>query len=188
MIGILVGRFQVPELTKGHIGLLEKILSKVSKLVIFIGDTKDGRIDTHDPLSFEIRRNMIYQELNSSLKFIDNKNKVLILRLVDVGDFKKWTQKLDWIIDHLIELGILNNSEEIIMFGSRDSFIFGYKENNGKRSIEEIKEIGENISGTKEREKIYNSIPLDCSEFRKGIIWGIKKREDYENKQFIKEK
>lgn len=66
---------------------------------------------------------MIYQELNSSLKFIDNKNKVLILRLVDVGDFKKWTQKLDWIIDHLIELGILNNSEEIIMFGSRDSFI-----------------------------------------------------------------
>ena len=74
------------------------------------------------------------------------------------------------------------------MFGSRDSFIFGYKENNGKRSIEEIKEIGENISGTKEREKIYNSIPLDCSEFRKGIIWGLKKREDYENKQFIKEK
>ena len=55
MIGILVGRFQVPELTKGHIGLLEKILSKVSKLVIFIGDTKDGRIDTHNPLSFEIR-------------------------------------------------------------------------------------------------------------------------------------
>lgn len=28
MIGILIGRFQVPELTKGHIGLLEKFYQK----------------------------------------------------------------------------------------------------------------------------------------------------------------
>lgn len=171
--GIIVGRFQVPELTKGHRGLITEALGLSNEVIIFIGDTKDGRLDSHDPLPYQSRRKMIKSA------FPDKPLK--IFRLEDIGNFPLWVKELDNTIDLFTKTEIINYSE-IILFGSRDSFISGYKANSGKYKTREIKEIGNGVSGTKSRHDCYESGIVDSLDFRKGIIWALYEKDKYQEK------
>lgn len=172
--GIIVGRFQVPALTRGHIGLINEVLGLSSEVIVFIGDTKDGRIDSHDPLPYQSRRKMIQNA------FPDKPLK--IFRLEDIGNFPLWVKELDNTIDLFIKTEIIRYSGEIILFGSRDSFISGYKANSGKYKTREIKEIGNGVSGTKSRYDCYKSGIVDSLDFRKGIIWALYENDKYQEK------
>lgn len=171
--GIIVGRFQVPELTKGHRGLINEALGLSNEVIIFIGDTKDGRLDSHDPLPYQSRRKMIKSA------FPDKPLK--IFRLEDIGNFPLWVKELDNTIDLFTKTEIINYSE-IILFGSRDSFISGYKANSGRYKTREIKEIGNGVSGTKSRHDCYESGIVDSLDFRKGIIWALYEKDKYQEK------
>lgn len=171
--GVIVGRFQVPELTRGHRGLINEALGLSNEVIIFIGDTKDGRLDSHDPLPYQSRREMIKSA------FPDKPLK--IVRLEDIGNFPLWVKELDNTIDLFTKTEIINYSE-IILFGSRDSFISGYKANSGKYKTREIKEIGNGVSGTKSRHDCYESGIVDSLDFRKGIIWALYEKDKYQEK------
>lgn len=172
--GIIVGRFQVPALTRGHISLINEVLELSSEVIVFIGDTKDGRIDSHDPLPYQSRRKMIQNA------FPDKPLK--IFRLEDIGNFPLWVKKLDNTIDLFIKTEIIRHSAEIILFGSRDSFISGYDANSGKYKTRDIKEIGSGVSGTKSRYDCYKSGIVDSLDFRKGIIWALYENDEYQEK------
>lgn len=51
-IGVIVGRFQVDNLTRGHNYLLDKVRGDFgnNNVVIFIGETKNSERTAHDPL------------------------------------------------------------------------------------------------------------------------------------------
>jgi len=57
-VGILIGRFQVDELTDGHKYMIQSIIDNHSKVVVFLGIAPT--VSTiRNPLDFESRKQMI---------------------------------------------------------------------------------------------------------------------------------
>lgn len=181
--GIIVGRFQVPMLTDGHKYLIKNAAFEVDQLIIFIGDTKDGKLTSHDPLPFEARVKSINQFINQAiddpLDFYERKllslskdENIKIFRIVDVGNYPKWVENLDSKIEALRLLEIIPEDNEIFIIGSRDSVAQKYKDNGGKFDTIEINEL-----------KDSNNISISGTEYRKNLIesfspsWDMGERE-----------
>ena len=187
--GIIVGRFQVPTLTDGHKYLIKKATIEVDQLIIFIGDTKDGKLTPHDPLPYEARVKLINQYINrvidDPLDFYEEKLSKLIksenfkiFRIVDVGNYPKWVEKLDAKIEALKLLEIIPEENEIFIIGSRDSVAQKYKDNGGKFNKLEIDELTSEtiISGTEYRKTLVeNFSPCWDIDERRFAVWLITK-------------
>ena len=182
-IGVIVGRFQVPELTGGHKHLLVRACNTFKKIIIILGDTKKlsggyKRMDSHDPYSFEIRKSMIL-EWADEYTMLSNKLHG-IYKIEDIGNLGLWNEKLDQMLEFLGE-------ENYVMVGSRDSFAQNYR---GKYSVHilESHEEFKNISGTEERKSLHNhytrlinSGGSVSSDFRKGMLWALMEKETLES-------
>lgn len=170
-IGVIVGRFQVPELTMGHKMLINKARENFDEVLILVGDTKileNGykRMDSHDPYPFEYRKKMIRTSFPES---------IMIMRFEDIGNLKLWNQKLDNLLETM-DLG------EYYMVGSRDSFVTTYDGKYKKYYIESpIKEI----SGTRVRELTFEEASessfTPSTDFLKGVLWSLREKERLEN-------
>ncbi len=57
-VGVIVGRFQVPDLHQAHRDLIEKVISQHQKTIIFLG-LSPCKSTRNNPLDFEARKNMI---------------------------------------------------------------------------------------------------------------------------------
>ena len=57
-VGVIVGRFQVPELHPGHIDLIQTVCDAHDKVVIFLG-LSPLMVTRENPLDFESRKQMI---------------------------------------------------------------------------------------------------------------------------------
>lgn len=183
-IAVIVGRFQVPYLTQGHIWLLQTAFSDYDKVVVFIGDTKIlpggyKRMDSHDPYPYDLRAKMVsdfIKEYTSPHK----QDKLLgIHRFEDVGNLPVWNKKLD---DFLDTINPDSENYEVVMVGSRDSFATRYSGKNkiNVLSIPEDSHLG-HVSGTAIREKTFeqlsSTLSLKGKEFREGILWAIMEME-----------
>jgi len=135
-VGVIVGRWQSPYLHEGHKHLINTALSENDRVVIVIGCTKGGTVDERNPYDFAQRLNMIRRQ------YPDTK-KVTFDYIIDVDDDKKWSDKLDDILDQYIH-------DSPTLYGSRDSFISHYKGSYAYREVEEIP----NVSATKIREEL----------------------------------
>lgn len=173
---IIVGRFQVPELTRGHRELLQNGIYVYDKTIIFIGITKNETLTLHNPLPYEARKQMIIEE------FMDYREKFEIYPIHDLGNYPRWVEKLDKKIEALITLGIIPEESKIEILGSRDSVASKYKENGGIHEVYELKEridwkngISTKISGTKTRKEIRETYKIPLGEWtinlRKFAIW-----------------
>lgn len=140
--GVIVARFQVPELHVGHIHLIEEVKHRADKTIIVLGCTE--KPDYKNPLSFEIRREMIRDLFPDAT----------ILKIYDQANDANWSRVLDII---------LTPYKEVMLYGSRDSFKKCYTGSLPYTSIEELP----GYSGTKVREEIKY---LNNREFRQGII------------------
>lgn len=165
-IGVIVGRFQVPYLTRGHKWLIETALSNFDRVLILVGDTKTlvsgwKRMDSNDPFPFEFRKKMILKEYPG----------VLIQKFEDVGNVMLWNQKLDNYLESL-DMG------EYFMVGSRNSFLENY---NGKYTKCPLDSPERDISGTNLRNQVYEEAESlgfsPSADFMKGIIWAVKEME-----------
>ena len=99
-IAVIVGRFQVPQLTLGHFWLILTAFCEFDKVVILIGDTKvlpNGfkRMDSHDPFPYELRAQMISSYIREYIPFSKLDNLLGIYRFEDVGNLPLWNSKLD---------------------------------------------------------------------------------------------
>jgi bifunctional NMN adenylyltransferase/nudix hydrolase len=63
-VGILVGRFQVPQLTQGHIDLIQQVVENHSKTIIFLG-LSPLKCSLRNPLDFETRKQLILDKFPS---------------------------------------------------------------------------------------------------------------------------
>lgn len=165
-LGIIVGRFQVSELTKGHTHLIECAKREFNdNVIIFLGETKNSERTAHDPLSYEARKVMINEEYP--------RVKVYLIR--DIGDYQKWVRELDKRIEMLKDLEEIPRNSEIYICGSRDSVVNMYKENGGVHNIREytdMKNLTTTISGTDSRNEIIkNYRPKWTKELREFLIW-----------------
>ncbi len=146
-LGVVVGRFQVPELHIGHRYLLEYAQESNERLLVVLGSGK-GLPTPRNPLAFETRREMLQQSFA----------RAVIAEVFDHPSNAVWSMNLDATIDALFPL------HEVILYGSRDSFIPYYS---GKYATKVVEEIP-SPNGTSIREDCTRS-PL-TPDFRKGLI------------------
>lgn len=134
VVGVAIGRFQVDDLHEGHRYLLDTIQSYHQNLCVVIGST--GGLPTEvDPLPYPAVAALIKETYPS----------VTVLQQFDHPlSSDSWSRALDQ------KLRVEFPGKEIILYGSRDSFIPHYS---GELRTVEIPERGV-ASGTKRRAQI----------------------------------
>jgi bifunctional NMN adenylyltransferase/nudix hydrolase len=151
--GILVARFQVPDLHEGHHRLIKKVKQYHKKIFLFLGVAPMPT--DKNPLDFPTRVKMIsnhYPDLT-------------IVPITDVNDDTLWVKNLEATIR------AVEPKNQVILYGSRDSFIKYYKDNGGRfETVDVLPEI--DMSGTELREEICNEVK-DSADFRAGIIYHL---------------
>jgi len=60
-VGIIIGRFQVHQLTQAHKELIQFVIDRHTKVVIFLG-LSPLLVTRNNPLDFESRKQMILKE------------------------------------------------------------------------------------------------------------------------------
>lgn len=147
-IGVIIARFQVHKLHKGHIELINKVCENHKKIIMFLGVPVIGNTKSN-PLDFASRKAMI-QEMYPN---------IVILPQKDQRSDEKWSQILD------NEIKIPFGERTALLYGSRDSFIPHYK---GKYPVIELT-TDIFYSGTEVRKQVSREILLS-EDFRAGVI------------------
>jgi bifunctional NMN adenylyltransferase/nudix hydrolase len=150
-VGVLVGRFQVPELHDAHRDLINTVLRKHDKVIIILGSSPLWATKTN-PLDFQARRQMIRET------FPDADIEVLYIK--DVHNDDMWSKQLD------------GPGQTAVLYGSRDSFLNHYT---GTLPSAEL-ESTVFVSGTEVRKDVARSKARNSSDFRAGIIWATQNR------------
>ena len=158
--GVIVARFQCAELHEAHRELIDTVLSKHAKALIFLG-LSQVRGSMYDPLDFQPRKQMILEAYppdkfpNLTIGYIkDNRSDV------------DWSKKLDEMIHDSI-----GPNDTVVLYGGRNSFINHYK---GKYDTREL-QATRFVSGTELRAKIAQA-PQSNPQFRAGAIWASYQR------------
>lgn len=154
-VGVIVARFQVPELHEAHKELIDSVLASHPKVLIVLG-LSPLRGTTNNPLDFGPRKQMIMEAYpptmfpNLSVHYIK-----------DAADDKLWSKKLDSLIfDNLAP------NDTAVLYGGRDSFLKSYSGSFETRELVATRFI----SGTEIRAKVA-SAPQSDPIFRAGAIW-----------------
>lgn len=148
-IGVVVGRFQVPELHAVHKKLLELVSSETKNVLVFLGvaptlGTKE------DPLDFTSRAKMIQTDFPNAI----------VVPLMDRPTNKEWSKNLDTMIRTVFPMGT------VCLYGGRDSFLKQYDGNLKTCKIEDFPDV----SGTSIRKDAGKTI-INTPDFRAGIIY-----------------
>ena len=151
-IAVIIARFQVHELHEGHHYVIKQVVENHKKTIIFLGVTQF--IGTKkNPLDFDTRKKMVQTHYPEAV----------IVALPDQRDNSKWAKELDKRIREVYPHG------DVLLYGSRDSFIPYYVNNGGKFQTKELEPLG-TFTGTDVRklisEEVKNSI-----DFRSGVIY-----------------
>ena len=153
-VGVIIGRFQTPELHEGHIGLLDHVTDNHKNVVVFLGVPRIQNTK-RNPLDFATRRKMvqsIYPE-------------VIVLPLDDNRSDHKWSTQIDNTLRSMFP------ETDAVLYGSRDSFIPSY---HGKHATEPYPQVQSHNATDLRAEAA--ATPLDSDDFRAGVIYGIHKQ------------
>ena len=148
-VGVIVARFHAHELHEAHKDLIQTVLDKHERVIIFLG-LSPLKNTLRKPLDFKSRKAMIEESFkNVEVHYVD-----------DNRDDAVWSKNLDRQIQKW-----LNPAQTVTLYGSRDSFIKHYS---GKYPTCEL-EAEVFVSATEIRKKIINNY-TPTKDFRAGMI------------------
>ena len=147
-VGVIVGRFQIPYPHAGHLDLINHVLNKSDRVLIFVGDSP-ANLNDKNP----IPANLLLDNI------LNINNKIEAKTIKDHPSDSHWSYTLDTEI-----LTLTDNKDEITLYGSRNSYLTVY---NGKFKIEYYNPIRE-ISSTDIRKSIK---PCNSEDFLNGMIY-----------------
>ena len=152
-LGVVVGRFQVPELSDGHKKLIDHVRTQHGQILIAVGCITAKERTKRDPLDYAVREAMIK----------DYAPDAIVIPVTDCpGNDELWSQNLDAFLRTICPMG------EITLYGGRDSFIPHYK---GRYPTYKI-ELEFSPSGTDIRAFTGNRIRVS-GDFRAGMIYSM---------------
>lgn len=152
-IGVIIGRFQIHELHVAHKKLIEFVIERHKKVILFLGVAQ--AINTRkNPLDFVSRKVMIEELYGHRIS--------AVLPLYDRKSNADWSKEVDTKIRELFPVG------SVVLYGSRDSFIPFY-EPYGKFDTYSL-EPEYMVSATEVRNSVKNEV-LRSKEFRAGMIY-----------------
>lgn len=149
-IGVIIGRFQVSELTQGHQELFSLVQADNDSTLCLLGESALYGLK-RNPLPFEVRKWMIEE----------TQPEVMCLPLYDKSSDDVWSMQVDNIIALSFPM-----ATDVTIYGGRDSFLPHYK---GRYKTREI-ETRHSMTGTEARLECKHNYP--ASELgRHGAIW-----------------
>lgn len=116
---VIAGRFQSPYIHEGHKHLIDTAIKECDTVIVLIGCTLI--VDERNKYSYEYRSQII-QELYPN---------IVISRIHDEDTDELWSEQLD----HLLKIV---DFDDVVLYGSRDSFIPRYSGIHPTRYVEEI--------------------------------------------------
>lgn len=153
-VGVIVARFQVPELHEEHRALIEKVAHNHPRVIVILGLAADiCKCTKNNPLDFPTRKAMVEQAFPN----------VEVLYIKDVGNNELWSKDLDRIIKTQI-----GPNQKVILYGGRDSFVPHYK---GKYPTQEL--VPNKFISGKEIRRNVGIKSKNTKEFREGVIWAV---------------
>ena len=152
--GVLIGRFQVPEIHKGQRNTIEAVFARHKRVIILLG-VSPVRISNRNPLDFLTRKLMIEKAFP----------KAIVMPIKDMPDDLNWSKAVDSHIEDAI------GDMSVTLYGSRDSFIPHYF---GRYKTVELP-ASLDLSGTQAREAASNEIRGERA-YRVGIIYASSNR------------
>lgn len=156
-VGVLIARFQVPELHEAHRKIVEYVCGRHAKVLILLGRSPLPGTK-NNPLDFEARKQMILEAFPS----------VTVLSLPDNRCNIEWSRLVDMSI-----MDLTGPHQGAVLYGGRDSFIPYYK---GRYKTVEL-ESGVDLSGTEMRKKAA-AAARPSADFRAGAVWAAHQRYD----------
>lgn len=150
-VGVLVGRFQVPELHDAHRALIRTVMERHTKVIVILGVSATG-VTRKNPLDFQARCQMLLEE------FPD----LIIVPLRDMPCDSQWSAQLDSLVGQLT-----TPTQSVVMYGSRDSFLSHYSGRYPKLELLQ----STYVSGSDVRDKIAAGSTFNSPAFRAGAIW-----------------
>jgi bifunctional NMN adenylyltransferase/nudix hydrolase len=156
-IGVLVGRFQVPDLHDGHQELIAKVAAWHKKFLLVLG-CSPNLVTRRKPLDFQARKLMInahYPEIP-------------MVPLMDCADDEEWSRELDRRVREVFPVGT------VTLYGGRDSFIPYYR---GQFPCQEVEPSSSRAwSGSSERKSASLEVRSN-SDWRAGVVYGAYNRD-----------
>lgn len=147
-LGVVIGRFQVPDLHEGHRHLIDTAFRRSDAVLILIGSRKGFPTD-RNPLPYRVREAMLRDAYPDAV----------ILELPDHPSNESWSETVDRIVAETAP------GAEAMLYGSRDSFVGSYS---GTHPIIVIPELGHH-SGTGLRDEA-GKTTRTSTDFRAGLI------------------
>ena len=155
-IGIIIGRFQIHDLHMEHKKLIDEVVSRHDKVILFLG-CSPALSTKRNPMDFTTRKVMVEEIYGEKIS--------AILPLYDQKSNEQWSSIVDFKVREIFPLG------SVVLYGSKDSFIPYYK---GKFDTCEL--APDNfVSATDVRNDVSNKI-IRSKEFRAGIIYSTYNR------------
>lgn len=154
-VGVIVGRFQAPELHPGHCDLIDTVSERHRKVLILVGSTPDVACTRRNSLDYYTRMVMIRERYPL----------VAISPLYDMPSDDAWSRSVDSkIVENF-------GSASAVLYGSRDAFIPHY---NGRFPTVEL-EASKNLSGSAIRKVVSDEVRASA-DFRRGVIYAAYNR------------
>lgn len=156
--GVIVGRFQLPNLHEAHMELIRNVQLRHSKVIVFLGVSR-VQGSKRNPLDFIARKQMIEKKFPG----------IIAMPLPDQRDDVRWSSYLDERIREVCPSG------PVTLYGGRDSFMAHYRGN-----IKDLVELEQKVyvSATQIRNEVADTIKADPN-FRAGVIWANANRFDH---------
>jgi bifunctional NMN adenylyltransferase/nudix hydrolase len=152
VVGVIVARFQVPELHEGHRYLMDYVLKRHAEVLVILGVA--AAVTDRNPLTYEMRKQMVESMYpNRAITFTSSDSLP--------SSYDERSQRIDAIIRAAFP------GRKAIIYGSRDSFIHTYR---GEFDRHEVPTI---YSGS--ASKIRQDVPvINSPDFRSGVIFAMK--------------
>ena len=148
-VGVIIGRFQVPDLHKGQKALISEVFQRHRKVLILLG-VSPVKISRNNPLDYMTREMMIKKSYP----------KAVVLPIRDQPSNISWSKSVDDIISSAI------GDDTVTLYGSRDSFKPAYS---GRFEAVDLPSSIE-MTGTETREAASKEVRSE-SAYRVGVIY-----------------
>lgn len=157
--GVIVGRFQVPELHQGHKALISHVTKKCDQILCFVAVSRTNSTK-RNPMDFETRRLMLIPNLPPN---------TIILPIFDEKSNELWSKSLDQKINSIIGRNYL-----IKLYSGHYGFVKDYT---GIFPVEYYTAPGTLTgpvapTGTLSRVNATHR-PQNSHDFRSGVIYGV---------------
>jgi bifunctional NMN adenylyltransferase/nudix hydrolase len=153
-VGIIIGRFQVPELHDGHKALIDHVLENNDKLYVLVGAS---------PFEYTKRNPLPVSGVIESVRdYLSEQDKEFVITsLPDCREDEDWSHRLDVLIS------CVAHKEKPTLYTGRDGFNTHYT---GKYPVEVV-DLGIDGAATEIRKNLEPT--WDSVEFREGVVYAI---------------